>query len=204
MILHLSLLVSLCIFKTCMCWTLVMDQHDYCDHVYRLKNEDLIMVPLKCDQKKFSKFLKVEGLSLEFVWRLSTRWLIKQCSNFDSRAFSITISVHLVWVGAHNRRGWLQSLRKREKKRVLLISIIFTIKCTFSVPPIGENDQDRYFSRPERERERERLSSSEIKPKILHFTWYVWKWVATLDVQELYQWMLQSRVHIVVVREIHA
>ena len=117
MILHLSLLVSLCIFKTCMCWTLVMDQHDYCDHVYRLKNEDLIMVPLKCDQKKFSKFLKVEGLSLEFVWRLSTRWLIKQCSNFDSRAFSITISVHLVWVGAHNRRGWLQSLRKREKKR---------------------------------------------------------------------------------------
>ena len=43
-----------------------------------------------------------------------------------------------------------------------------------------------------------------MRPKILHFTWYVWKWVSNLDVQELYQWMLQSRVHIVVVREIRA
>ena len=40
--------------------------------------------------------------------------------------------------------------------------------------------------------------------KILHFMRYVWKWVATLDVQELYWRMLQSRVHIVVVREIRA
>ena len=32
----------------------------------------------------------------------------------------------------------------------------------------------------------------------------MWKWVATLDVQELYQWMIQSRVHIVTMREIRA
>ena len=32
----------------------------------------------------------------------------------------------------------------------------------------------------------------------------MWKWVVTPNVQELYQWMLQSRVHIVVVRGIHA
>ena len=30
----------------------------------------------------------------------------------------------------------------------------------------------------------------------------MWKWVATLDVQDLYQWMLQSRMHIVTVNEI--
>ena len=47
----------------------------------------------------------------------------------------------------------------------------------------------------EREREREViLSSLEVKyEKILNFTWYVWKWVVTLDVQELYQLMFQSR-----------
>ena len=32
----------------------------------------------------------------------------------------------------------------------------------------------------------------------------VWKWIVTLYVQELYRWMLQLRVHIVVVREIRA
>ena len=32
----------------------------------------------------------------------------------------------------------------------------------------------------------------------------MWKWVAIANVEELYQWMLQSRVHIVVVREIRA
>ena len=32
----------------------------------------------------------------------------------------------------------------------------------------------------------------------------MWKWVVTLDVQELYRWMLQARVHIVVVRVILA
>ena len=43
-----------------------------------------------------------------------------------------------------------------------------------------------------------------MRPKILHFMLYMWKWVTTLEVQELYQWMLQSRVHIVVVSEIRA
>ena len=43
-----------------------------------------------------------------------------------------------------------------------------------------------------------------MRPQILHLMWYVWKWVVTLDVQELCKWMLQWRVHIVVVREIRA
>ena len=32
----------------------------------------------------------------------------------------------------------------------------------------------------------------------------MWKWVAARYVQELYQWMLQSRMHIVIVRDIRA
>ena len=43
-----------------------------------------------------------------------------------------------------------------------------------------------------------------MRPKILCFTWCMWEWVATLNVQELYQWGLQLRLHIVVMREIRA
>ena len=32
----------------------------------------------------------------------------------------------------------------------------------------------------------------------------MWMWVATLDVQELHHWMLQSRGHMMIVREIRA
>ena len=72
-------------------------------------------------------------------------------------------------------------------------------------------DNSNCVSQRERERERERDSIIifggqiwPMRPKILHFTWYVWKWVGNLDVQELYQLMLWSRVHIVIVREIRA
>ena len=40
--------------------------------------------------------------------------------------------------------------------------------------------------------------------KNITFTWYMWKWVATLDVQELYQLMLQIESAHCVVREIDA
>ena len=32
----------------------------------------------------------------------------------------------------------------------------------------------------------------------------MWKWIMTLDVQELHRWMLQARVRVVIGREIHA
>ena len=72
------------------------------------------------------------------------------------------------------------------------------------------NRSSKWSSIGKVERERERFyyrlrrSNMTYETKKLDFTWYMWKWVVTLDVQELYQWLLQSRVHIVVVREIHA
>ena len=61
---------------------------------------------------------------------------------------------------------------------------------------------DQKYLQRERERDSIIIFRGQIwlmRPKILHFTWYMWKWVATLDVQELYQGLLQSKVHIVVV-----
>ena len=69
---------------------------------------------------------------------------------------------------------------------------IESVYCGFVCVSERETGRERFYYR---------LSKAKyclLTPKILHFTWCVWKWVVILDVQELYQWMLQSRVYIVI------
>ena len=90
---------------------------------------------------------------------------------------------------------------------VLMPHLILWV-CAHVRYPCGKSVRiESTFCNRERERDYIVIVGGQIQPmrqKKLHFTWYMWKWLATLDVQELYQGMLQSRVRIVVVREIRA